>query len=118
MEVYSQTEAQKEVSDYYIALLSGEIIEIKCITSENIDEELDSTFIELESPIYNQRLYEAFKNRELIKSIKRKVTHVNVDNQEIINREFLYDNYYKILEFCTYHSNTSYSYFNLSLKSI
>ena len=94
---YSNQEVQKDVSNFYITLLSGEIIDLICLRSEDMTETRDnSVTICLESATYVDRLYQAFKNKELIQFIRKESIHRNIADLKDVNREFSYNHYFKI----------------------
>lgn len=116
---YTNQEVQICVSNFYITLLSGEIIEMPCLTSEDMTETRDnSVTICLESVTYVDRLYQAFKNKELVQFIKKESIHRNVTNAEAVNREFSYDYYFKISEFCTRLDNDRCAVYNITFETV
>lgn len=116
---YSKNETQKDVSNFYITLLSGEIIELICLRSEDITETRDDMItICLESATYVDRLYQAFKNKELIQFIRKETVHMNIINCENINREFTYNHYFKISDFCTRLDMNNCATYNITLETV
>lgn len=116
---YLQQEVLKDVSNFYITLLSGEVIDLVCLRSEDMTETRDSMVtICLESATYIDRLYQAFKNKELIKYIRKECTHANVTNCENINREFSYNHYFKISDFCTRLDMNSCATYNITFETV
>jgi hypothetical protein len=108
MEINSLQEVQKYVSIFYIGLLSGEIIKMNCIQSEDMSESADgSIYIILKSATYNDRLYNAFRNGELINYIKKDTTTRNIENLEDIEHSYEYKKYFKINNFSTECDNDS-----------
>lgn len=98
----NKNEIQKDVSNFYITLLSGEIIEMVCLRSEDMTETRDDMVtICLESATYIDRLYQAFKDKELIQFIRKESRHMNISDCTDVNREFTYNHYFKISDFCT-----------------
>ena len=115
---YSSQEAQHNVSNFYITLLSGEIIEIPCLRSEDITETRDSSvFICLESVTYNDKLYQAFKNKELIQFIRKESELVKAD-ATTVNREFTYNHYFKISEFGTSLNMDRSATYNITFETV
>ena len=116
---YSNQEVQRDVSNFYITLLSGEIIEMPCLMSEDMTQTRDDTVtICLESATCTDRLYQAFKNKELVQFIKKESIYKNVTNAEAFNREFSYDYYFKISEFCTRLDNDRCAVYNITFESV
>ena len=117
---YSSQETQHNVSNFYITLLSGEIIEILCLGSEDITETRDnSVFICLESTTYNDKLYQAFKNKELIQLIRKESELVKADVPiTTVNREFTYNHYFKISEFGTSLNMDRYATYNITFETV
>lgn len=98
----NKNEVQKDVSNFYITLLSGEIIEMICLRSEDMTETRDDRVtICLESATYIDRLYQAFRDKELIQFIRKESVHRNISDYTDITREFTYNHYFKISEFTT-----------------
>jgi hypothetical protein len=115
----SNQEVQGYASNYYITLLSGEIIEMPCLKSEDITETRDgNTFICLESATYIDRLYQAFKNKELVQFIRKESIHKVITNGEEVNREFSYSHYFKISEFTTRLDNDCPATYNITFETV
>jgi len=116
---YLQQEIQGNVSNFYITLLSSEIIDLICLKSEDMTETRDNMVtICLESVTYVDRLYQAFKNKELIQFIRKETVHMNMTNCENINREFSYNHYFKISEFCTRLDMNSCVTYNITFETV
>lgn len=116
---YSNQEVQKDVLNYSITILSDEIILLSYIKCENIREERNNyTSIEIESATYSQRLYEVFKNKELVKLIKKEVVNFRIDNHTIIDREFIYNSYFKIDEFHTCSNIDGVPTYSITFQSV
>ena len=116
---YSNQEVQHDVSNYYITLLSGEIIDMVCLRSEDITETRgDSIFICLESATYIDRLYQAFKNKELIQFIRKECIHRSVTDCKDVGREFSYTNYFKISEFNTRLDKDRCAVYNITFETV
>lgn len=116
---YQNQEVQHSVSNFYITLLSGENIEMNCLISEDITETRDeSIFICLESATYIDRLYQAFKSKELVQFIRKESTHSNIKDCQIVNREFEYSHYFKISEFCTHLDRDNCAVFNVTFETV
>ena len=121
MQIESNQEIQKSVKQYSITLLSGEIISLNRIISEDIGEERDGyTNISLNSATYSHSLYEAFKNKELVQCIVKKSINVDICDlkKEIIEREFIYDSYFKINEFSMSGNMDYYPTYTIEFQSI
>lgn len=116
---YSNQEVQKDVLNYSITLLSDETILLPCIVGENIREERDKCIsIEIESATYCQRLYEVFKNKELVKSIKKEAVNTKIDDYTIVDRKFLHDSYFKIDQFHTWYSKETTPTYSITFQSV
>ena len=116
---YSNQEVKKDVSNFYITLLSGEIIDLTCLRSEDMTETRDnSVTICLESVTYVDRLYQAFKNKELVQFIKKESIHRNITDGKDVSREFTYNYYFKISEFCTCLDEDSCYVYNITFETV
>lgn len=116
---YLQQEVQKDVSNFYVTLLSGEVINLVCLKSEDVTETRDDIVtICLESATYIARLYQAFKNKELIQFIRKECTHTNVTTLKNINRNFSYNHYFKISDFCTRLDIDSCATYNITFETV
>lgn len=119
MEINNNHEVQEYTSEFIITLLSGEVIKLPHIQEEYINEEREGYIrIDIESATYNQRLYDAFKNKELVQNIVRKSIHRNVVDASDINRAFTYESYFKIDEFSVSSRNDSCATYNIVFKSV
>ena len=119
MEINNNHEAQGYTSEFIITLLSGEVIKLPHIQEEYINEEHDGYIrIDIESATYNQRLYEAFKNKELVQNIVRKSVHRNIIDASDINREFTYKSYFKIDKFSVSSRNDSCATYSIIFQSV
>lgn len=97
---YTTNKCQKDVSDYTITLLNSETIKMVHVYDEDIDERKnDEVSICLHTATYVSRLYDAFKNKELIKCISRKCKEIDITTGDVSEREFEYNNYFKIVSF-------------------
>lgn len=119
MLIDNKNEVQKDVSNFYLTLLSGEVIDLICLKSEDMTETRDDMItICLESVTYIDRLYQAFKNKELIQFIRKETIHMNLSNCENINREFSYNHYFKISDFCTRTEINDCATYNITLETV
>ena len=107
MLINNTQEFQHTIKNFTITLLSGEVISMPCIIEEDINEDReDYITIDLNSASYNHRLYEAFRNKELVECIVKTSTHRNMETHEDTERTFVYNKYFKIKSFGTYGSST------------
>lgn len=119
MLIDNKNEVQKDVSNFYITLLSGEIIDLICLRAEDMTETRDgSVTICLESATYIDRLYQAFKNKELVQFIRKESIHRNINDGKDINREFTYNHYFKISEFSTQLDMDSCAVYNITFETV
>ena len=119
MELNSLQEVQNGTSIYNIKLLNGEVIKLDCIQSEDINESADgSMFIILKSATYNDRLYNTFKNGELIDCIRKDTLTKNIKSLEDIKHSYEYKKYFKINNFSTEYSNDSYGTYGIELTTV
>ena len=119
MPIDTKNEVQKDVSNFYLTLLYGEIIELVCLRSEDMTETRDDMItICLESATYVDRLYQAFKNKELIQFIRKQTIHRNISDCTEINREFTYNYYFKISDFCTRLGINDCATYNITFETV
>lgn len=121
MLIENKQETQKSLKQYLITLLSGEIIDLNCIIEEDIREERDGYIdISLNSATYNQRLYDAFKNKELVQCIRKNATNVDINDsiRQNIDRNFTYESYFKINEFCQSYGTNRCSTYSIEFQSV
>lgn len=119
MDKTNQYETQGSVSEFAITLISGETINLLHTCSEYINEERDGcTNIDIKLATYNQRLYDAFKNKELVQYIVKKTPHRIITNLEEVDREFYYDSYFTIDEFSMEKDMDDCATYNIVFRSI
>jgi hypothetical protein len=119
MEKNSLQEVQKYTSTFYIGLLNGGMIKMNCIQSEDMSESADgSIYIILKSATYNDRLYNAFRNKELISYIRKETTTRNIETLEDIEHSYDYNRYFKINNFSSENNNDSCGSFGFEFISI
>lgn len=116
---YSNQEIQCDVSNFYITLLSGEIIELNCLRGEDMTETRDDNIVIcLESTTYIDRLYQAFKNKELVQFIRKESIHRSITDGKNVEREFSYNYYFKISEFTTCLDNDCPATYNITFETV
>lgn len=121
MDKYIDQEIQRGNSEFIITLLSDEVIRLPFVNNENISEDYEGCVtIDLELPVHVGRLYEAFKNKELIQSIVRKSTYTSLKSNtgDIIEHTFTYDTYCKIDRFNSSTSTTGHYSCDITFKSV
>lgn len=119
MGINNKQEVQKLILDYSIKLVSDETILINSIIGEDIREDRNgNTIIELRLPTYVHKLYEAFKNKELAKSIVKRSENTSIENMEIVERMFNYHDYFKIIEFNSYTETNSCPVYTVIFETV
>lgn len=112
-------EFQHSVKGYYLTLLSGEIITLENLNSDDITETREDTItICISTQLYIDRLYQAFKNKELVEFIRKDCTYRNACTIEEFNREFTYNHYFKITEFTTSLDANYPATYNITFETV
>jgi hypothetical protein len=112
-------EIQNSTSIFTLTLMSGEVIIIDNIQSEDINEDRDNSIVfMIDCAVYNHKLYEAFRNKSLIKSIQKDTTNTFYKTDELITRTTNYNCVCKIQEFITHASNSLCTYYSIRIESI
>jgi hypothetical protein len=99
--------------------LSGEVLEFPFANNENIIESRDGRIvIDVETQIYCDKLYELFKNKELIKAIKRVSDYKNINNMEDSKHSFEYNTYFKITDFNSYSKLQCVAEYTITFETV